>query len=318
MNIAFITEGQFIGKVPRTHPNMRTDLAWMCALEADHIPIKDIKNVKEGIYDLGIFILPKNLELVVGYLDDINLHSKFKKVGFLQEGPQTYFQTYTLRLQFWFYNFVNDADFIFVHNEIDKLYFEGLYSRPVYLMPSLMIEDVLHDLKIKSYIDRENKTVIGGNFTEWYSGFDSFVIANQLTESRIVAPSMGRSSKDEDLVVTKLPYLQWNEWIKELNNYRYGVHLMRTYAAGTFALNCSYLGIPCIGYESLDTQRILHPLLTVKEGDIQKARELAIELKTNLTFYELVSSMTRERYIKTYTEKTFKENFYKNVNLLIS
>lgn len=314
MNIAFITEGGYSGKIPRLHPNMRTDLAWICALEADHISIKDVKNVEEGVYDLGIFILPKNLELVVGYLDSLDVRSKFKKVGFLQEGPQTYFQNYTLRLQFWFYNFVNDVDIIFVHNEIDKYYFEGLYSSPVFVMPSLMIEDSLQDLKIKNSEDRRD-VMIGGTFTEWYSGFDSYAIAVQF-EGKVVSPSMGRSNRDEELAVQKLPYLKWNEWIKELNNYKYAVHLMRTYAAGTFALNCSYLGIPCIGYEGLDTQRELHPLLSVREGDMKKANELARELRTNETFYEVVSSMTKELYAKKYTEKIFKENFYKNISFL--
>lgn len=34
MKIAFFTEGGYQGKVPRNHPNMRTELAWMCALNA--------------------------------------------------------------------------------------------------------------------------------------------------------------------------------------------------------------------------------------------------------------------------------------------
>ena len=33
MAIAFFTEMGFTGKVPRTHDNMRTEFAWMCALD---------------------------------------------------------------------------------------------------------------------------------------------------------------------------------------------------------------------------------------------------------------------------------------------
>ena len=36
MEIAFFTEGNWEGKVSRNHPNMRTEIAWMCALKADH------------------------------------------------------------------------------------------------------------------------------------------------------------------------------------------------------------------------------------------------------------------------------------------
>ena len=39
MKIAFFTEGQYAGKIPRIHPNMRTEMAWMCTLEADHYNI---------------------------------------------------------------------------------------------------------------------------------------------------------------------------------------------------------------------------------------------------------------------------------------
>ena len=38
MKIAAFTEGGYTGLVPRNHPNMRTDLAWWCALAAVHHP----------------------------------------------------------------------------------------------------------------------------------------------------------------------------------------------------------------------------------------------------------------------------------------
>jgi hypothetical protein len=40
MKIAFFTEMEFQGKIPRNHSNMRVEFAWMCALEADHYNIK--------------------------------------------------------------------------------------------------------------------------------------------------------------------------------------------------------------------------------------------------------------------------------------
>ena len=45
MKIAFFTEGQYSGYIPREHPNMRTDVAWICALGAQHIPINQIHNI---------------------------------------------------------------------------------------------------------------------------------------------------------------------------------------------------------------------------------------------------------------------------------
>ena len=56
MKVAFFTEMNFIGKIPRTHTNMRTEFAWMVALDADHY---NINQVPEDKYDLGIIIIPK-------------------------------------------------------------------------------------------------------------------------------------------------------------------------------------------------------------------------------------------------------------------
>lgn len=82
--------------------------------------------------------------------------------------------------------------------------------------------------------------------------------------------------------------------------------MMRTHAAGTFAMNCSYLGIPCIGYEGLDTQRILHPELTVADGDLDSARKLIYKLNNNEEFYKLCSEMTLMLYQEHYHENKFQ------------
>ena len=57
MKIAFFSEGGYVGKVPRNNNNMRTDTAWVCALNADHYPIphlfQETVTVKHK-YDIGI------------------------------------------------------------------------------------------------------------------------------------------------------------------------------------------------------------------------------------------------------------------------
>jgi hypothetical protein len=85
---------------------------------------------------------------------------------------------------------------------------------------------------------------------------------------------------------------------------------MRTHAAGTFAMNCSYLGIPCIGYDGLDTQRILHPNLTVADGDLVAAKSLLKKLWNDLDFYEENRILTTELYNKHYSEEEWKNRFY--------
>ena len=296
MKIAFFTEGQYQGKITRNNPNMRTDLAWICSLKADHWNINQPPNQK---YDLGIVIIPKknpqfDLNKIKQYCD---------KTAVMQEGPNWYWQDYPLEQQIWYYNTIQEADLMYVHNESDKEYYKGLTGKKCKILPSLMIEDSIKNLP---QVERKD-IIIGGNFCSWYGGFDSFIIAQE-ADCPIYIPSMGRKIEGEEQMpnLNHLPYMNWVEWIKTLNNFKYGVHLMRTHAAGTFALNCAYLGIPCIGYEGLDTQEICHPDLTVKLGDLAMAKEKLIRLKTDKYWYDKCSQIAKEQYQKYYHENKFK------------
>lgn len=299
MKVAFFTEMGFTGKVPRTHDNMRTEFAWMSSLKADHYNITQIPNEK---YDLGIVIIPKSLPS----MDLSSFRQACNKVAVMQEGPQWGFQDHTMEKQIVYYNLLTEADIIFVHNSSDIQYFKGLTVHPnIKVMQSLMVEDAIGELE---KLEREG-VIIGGNFTSWYGGFDSFIVAKEYSDT-VYAPSMGRRIEGEESLVTHLPYMSWKNWIHKLNEFKVGVHLMRTYAAGTFALNCSYLGIPCIGFEDLDTQKILHPDLTVKQGDLLLARKLIHKLDKDKDFYTECSKKTKELYLENYTEKTFLNKFY--------
>ena len=302
MRIAFFTEMGFRGKVPRNHTNMRTEFGWMVGLDADHFNLNEVPTQK---YDLGIVITPKNSPEKV----DLNQIKSFcDKVGVMQEGPFWYFQDYELVNQIHYYNNLVSADIIFAHNEQDRQYYKGLTNHPdVRVLQSLMIEDPISD--ITPHEDRSG-IMIGGNMKSWYGGFDSFMLASSVTDE-IYSPQMGRRQEGEgQLGITQLPYLEWNQWISELSKRRVGIHMMRTHAAGTFAMNCSYLGIPCVGYEGLDTQRILHPNLTVSDGDLESARKLVDKLWNDLDFYEENRILTTELYNKHYSEEEWKKRFY--------
>ena len=84
---------------------------------------------------------------------------------------------------------------------------------------------------------------------------------------------------------------------------------MRTHAAGTFALNCAYLSIPCIGYEGLDTQMICHPDCTIELGNIPKAKQIAKKLRKDEEFYLYCSNMAKARYEQFYQEDKFLKQF---------
>jgi hypothetical protein len=153
-------------------------------------------------------------------------------------------------------------------------------------------------------------TIIGGNFVSWYGGFDSYIVAREIGDP-IYAPSMGRKQKQEDAIedIKYMDYMSWRDWIDALSDFNIGVHLMRTHAAGTFAMNCAFHGIPCIGYEGLDTQETCYPLTTVKVGELDKAVELGKMLKEQKKFYDLCSETSLKRFKESYTEKAWLENW---------
>ena len=294
MKIAFFTEMVFTGKVPRTHTNMRTEFAWMVALNADHY---NINQIPEQEYDLGIIIIPK----INPTFNLSNIRTRCKAVGVMQEGPHWGFQDYNLADQVNYFNTLKQADIVFVHNDADKKYYEGLIdSSNIRVMPSLMIEEAIGELKD---VERQG-VIIGGNFVSWYGGFDSYIVAREVTDV-VVAPSMGRKQPGEEQLLTHLPYMNWKEWIHKLNEFKIGVHLMRTHAAGTFALNCAYLGIPCIGYKGLDTQEKCHPSLTVEVGDLLEAKRLIRKLNEDKDFYNVCSQEARTNYKQYFNEDKF-------------
>ena len=295
MEVAFFTEMGFNGKVPRTHNNMRTEFAWMVALNADHYNINQTPNKK---YDLGITIIPKNNP----QFDLKKLKKYCNKVAVMQEGPHWYFQDYSLEKQINYFNTLTYADIIFVHNNSDKKYYSGLTEhKDIRVMKSLMIEDAVGELK---EVERKG-IIIGGNFVSWYGGFDSYIVASSQYD-KVFAPSMGRKQEGEEQMLSLLPYMSWKEWIHKLNEFKIGVHLMRTHAAGTFALNCAFLGIPCIGYKGLDTQEICHPDLTVDIGDLTQAKKLLERLKNDEEFYLKACYTAQNNHLEYYHENKFK------------
>ena len=304
MKIAFFSEMGFEGKIDRkTHTNMRTEFAWMSALDADHYNVH-APNLKHD-YDLGIVIVPKsNPEVNIGHLK-----RNCKKIAIQQEGPHWYFQDYSLQHQFHFHNHLMEADYIFAHNESDKKYYRGITSKPVFVMRSLMLTD---DLVPRS--EWGDAVIIGGNFVSWYGGFDSYMVASVFQpEMKIYAPSMGRKQKLESQIedINYLHYQMWKDWINTLSQFHVGIHLMRTHAAGTFAMNCAWHSIPCIGYKGLDTQEICHPNLTVDLGDVKRARELAVRLKEEDGFYEECSKLARLRWEEEYSEEHYLSRWNK-------
>ncbi len=300
MKVAFFSEMGTNERYPKDFSNARTEVAWCIALDA---PMCALDVHPKEHFDLGIVIIPKNnpkvgLDFIRGCCD---------KVAVMQEGPHWYFQDYDIDKQFNYYNTLVDADIVYCHNKSDINYYLGLGCKNVRVMRSLMIID---DLVPRN--EWGDATIIGGNFVSWYGGFDSYIVAREIGDP-ITAPSMGRKQPQEDAIedIHYMPYYTWKEWINVLSQFNIGIHLMRTHAAGTFAMNCAFHGIPCIGYKGLDTQEMLHPLTTVEVGDLDKAVYYGKTLKESEKFYNLCSETTTNRFNKHYTKEVWLENWNK-------
>ena len=306
--IVWFTEGGWQGKVSLDNPNMRNDVSTKYILGAEHYPIFQIPQVLQHFgnnhFDFAIVTLPKtNVDKLLQFDMIGDLKKLSKKVISMQEGPHWYFQDYTMEEQIWWYNTLTEFDMLFAHNNKDVKYYKGLTNKPVNKMPTLMLTE---SLGISPRTESGENVIIGGNMVRWYGGFDSYMIAQEF-EQPIYAPSMGRKiDREDEIDIHHFPYMSWVEWINTLRQFKYGVHLMPTHAAGTFTLNCAFHGIPCIGYKGLDTQEELHPDLSVDDGDIEKAKYLAREIKNDKGFYNEMSEKCKENYKKSlYNEKNF-------------
>lgn len=307
MKIAFFTEGNYRGKIDRRHAG-RTDQAWIAALDATHCPI--FQKLDKSV-DLGIIIPPKKFD---GYFTDIVNQCKLQceKIAVMQEGDHRLFwQDRPLWQQMDYLKFLSMADILYCHNEYDQKYFRGLVQHPdVRILPTLMIEDAIPKVQLKNNTERSG-TMINGNWCSWYGAGDSYFIAQEIGEP-IVAPQMGRMITDELGIgsITHIPYTTWDNWMIELNKRKYAVNLMRTIAAASFSLNAAWLGIPTIGWNVQDTQRVCFPELSVPMGDMASARKVAKHLVLNELFYNHCAGYAKKMAIDIYGESQFMSRFY--------
>ena len=311
--IAFISELPFTGKVDRNHPHMRTEFAQFCALRADHYCFYNYDSKLSKNYDHIILLVSKTDKLRdYLYNNKQNLVSELrnygKKIWFMQEATAQVYQQMPLHHQIYHYNLLQEVDAILTENTTDFNYFKGLVGskKQIDTIPTLIIED---NFKHLLNTPKEEKAMIGGNCNAWYGGFDSYVTALQF-DVPISVPKM-RNVENEDQFINLLPHVSFNEWMEILSSYKYAVHLMPNVTAGTFALNCAFLGVPCISYAQSDPQRLCQPELSIEKFDLEKAVNLAKKLKTDLDFYNKCVTDARTNYNKYFSEEVFIKHMNK-------
>jgi len=334
LKIAFLSETSWHGKI--TSPqfeNMRTEYAWYYALNADHFCISEYSKVKD--YDVILVIWPKLPISINSTGQTLNSHSKAnipqfypilkylkdynRAVCYVQEGPAWLSSEYEIANQIDIYNILTESSAVFCHNLSDLSWYSSI-NKNVYIIPTLIIP--------RSDLPREinpsnNKIILGGNCTHWYGGFQSYITAlsalKYISNLEIHFPSMHcKRAAEEQLEYSKhLSYMNWFEWMKNLVNYKYAIHLMPTAAAGTFNLNCAYYGIPCIGNKDVDTQKICHPDLSINIKNLSLAKDLFKQLLTDSDFYSTCSKIAFDNYSKYYSIEVWQAKMYKNLKEIL-
>ena len=311
MKIAFFTEGGYTGKVPRNIP-MRTDQAWVCVLNAVHHCVFKLNEVNQK-YDIGVVIIPKekNREHLVKQQYPLidNIRNYCDKVIIMQEGCHWDWMEDPVDTMVWFYNQLLKADLLLCHNDADVQYYQGITDIKSFVLPTLMIEDIVKTAP------QEDRVFVAGNWHLTYRGFDAWVISNEFDMPKYGFKA-GKYKEGEDINgINYLPWMQWDQFMLELSKCKYGIQTYQS-SAGQFPLNCAYLGIPCIGYNDVNTQKDLFPDLSVKRGDILHARRLANNLQKNKEFYNRVSIKAKELYNELYKEDKFLKKWNKIIKEL--
>ena len=304
MSIAFFTEGGYTGKVPRNIP-MRTDQAWVCALDAVHHCVFKLNEVNQK-YDIGVVIIPKekNREHLVKQqyplIDKIREYCD--KVIIMQEGCHWDWMEDPVDTMVWFYNQLLKADLLLCHNDADVKYYQGITDIKSFILPTLMIEDTIKTAP------QEDRVFVAGNWHLTYRGFDAWIISNEFDMPKYGFKA-GKYKEGEDINgINYLPWMQWDQFMLELSKCKYGIQTYQS-SAGQFPLNCAYLGIPCIGYNDVNTQRDLFPSLSVDRGDIVAARRLANQLQNDKEWYKEIVKIAKFNYDQWYKEEKFLDRW---------
>ena len=316
MNIKYATsEMGFEGYFPVNYPNLRVLETQLLYLEAYHLPIQKIFN--EGktykgslLYNIGKggFEKPYISDLYHNYHNVVSLlQEKFDEIYIYQDGEIGWWNQVDTRLQAWWYNQLRASNGILVPNSTDIPFYKGLFpDKEIKVIRSVMTDEGLDKTKFKP---QENRTIVTGPLTREYNGFSQVLIAHN-ADMPIDIPPMGESRMPKDswemapnLGINYLNYMSWVDWMYNLSRYKIGYMMSAATASGSFALNCAYLGIPCIGDKRADTQSILFPDLAIDVFDNKKALDLTLKLKKDLDFYIEVSNKAKRLYKKEFTKE---------------
>ena len=324
INVIITTEMGIVGKVPEDYPNMRVEFAWARALDAIFVPLLSLNNYLSNAETLAntiiLFILPNGSRRYDHYPLEIKKQYACK-IGVIQEGPITIYQDWSVTEQLNNFHTLENVDALCVHNVADKLYLKNLLNIDVNKIH--IFQTIINDRILKKVVplpmEKRRGIILSGNFSSWYGGMMAYKLVRKMfPDEKIYMPGSGRVTRDEHIFkdITILPWYSWEDWMEMLNQFKIGINLMSTRAAGTFSLNCALLGIPCIGFSDLDTQLLTQlDTLTFDKENLQpihpkypKIHEVLYTLYNDKNVYKMAQGYGLQ-ISKQYSIENKKEYF---------
>ena len=317
-----LSEIGLTGKMPIDNPNMRVFESQVHAWDAIHLPINKVLSETTKYEGDVAVVLPKGDmdKAIISWLVNTNfdtftaLKKRFSgNVYWIQDGEAGYWNQQTVTLQLWWYNNVANCDGIICTNETEIPYYKGMFPDKQVSVARACMAYVPAYEKSGDNTPRKDKTIISGPLTREYNGLQQIIIAKRFA-NEIYIPPMGREKMPQDswstadnLDVNYLEYMDWRTWMNELGTYSYAINLPGVTGTASFSMNCAWWGIPCIGDNMADTQRICYPDTSVDYNDIESAVKIADILFTNKEFYTEVSKYAAKTVREEFTQEKFLE-----------
>lgn len=328
MKILWISEMKYKGTISEDHNNLKSDVALVCSIKAEHQPMFRTKSWTEDIFEDYDFVMFNNTQKLYSHPYLINMFDKIKKhckIGFFQEGPINDWQDWEVKEQALLLRTMKKIDAYFCSNKRDIPYFKEHVNDKAMVFwqkSPINLEKVQKNILTKE--ERQGIMLGGSICCKWYNGMTSLKIADSIT-TPILIPKMGKTQDYEPFYYSSFSknkcymvlYFNFDKWIEVLSHLKYGIHMMPSVAAGSFHVNCSALGIPCIGNSDIDTQKImfpdlsLHPYRQIKEG-----KELLKRLSKDDSFYDEVTKKALEK-VKEWDLKIVGKQLEKDIKKVL-
>lgn len=139
----------------------------------------------------------------------------------------------------------------------------------------------------------QQRTVIGlqNSLGQTRNGVISLLVATSVRGSKMLLPYS--EGGWEELIqrlnlqgIDAAGYMGWDQYMKRYSVAHFCIHLDTLYTYGRFPLDMAAMGIPVIGTDRNQTNKILWPALTIDPvKDVVKGKKLAEQLVNDIDFY---------------------------------